>query len=164
MYLPANAVRALGTLRLRAALLDRACVISRQRFLDHRGRELLDVDLPAFWGATGPCAAIGHRGLHELLRAGILVRLGTTVTALDDQGPLVRAVFADGSTGYRSDFAAQPVTWPSQGGPAPPVATTTARIWPAGPVPSVSGRSMTGASHAQPRGRRAGPSRGDGGR
>jgi 2-polyprenyl-6-methoxyphenol hydroxylase-like FAD-dependent oxidoreductase len=99
LYLPANAVRALGALGLRAALLDRACVITRQRFLDHRGHELLDVDLPAVWGATGPCAAISHRGLHEILRQGIPVRRGTTVTALDDLGPLVRAVFDDGSTG-----------------------------------------------------------------
>jgi FAD-dependent urate hydroxylase len=99
MYLPANAVRALGSLGLQAALLERARVITRQRFLDHRGRELLDVELPAVWGTTGPCAAISHRGLHELLREGIPVRLGRTVTALDDQGPVVRADFDDGSTG-----------------------------------------------------------------
>lgn len=99
MYLPANSVRALGALGLQAALLDRAYVITQQRFLDHHGRVLLDMDLPTVWGATGPCAAISHRGLHELLREGIPVRLGTTVTALDEQGPLVRAVFDDGSTG-----------------------------------------------------------------
>jgi 2-polyprenyl-6-methoxyphenol hydroxylase-like FAD-dependent oxidoreductase len=99
LYLPANSVRALAALGLQAALLDRACVITRQRFLDHHGNELLDVDLPAVWGATGPCAAISHRGLHELLREGIPIRLGTTVTALDGQGPRVRAVFDDGSTG-----------------------------------------------------------------
>jgi 2-polyprenyl-6-methoxyphenol hydroxylase-like FAD-dependent oxidoreductase len=99
MYLPANSVRALGALGLQAALLGRACVITRQRFLDHRGRELLEVDLSAVWGATGPCAAISRRGLHEVLREKIPVRLGTTVTALDDQGPLVHAVFDDGSAG-----------------------------------------------------------------
>jgi 2-polyprenyl-6-methoxyphenol hydroxylase-like FAD-dependent oxidoreductase len=97
MYLPANAVRALGVLGLRAALLDRACEITRQRFLDHRGRLLLDVDLPAVWGPAGPCVAISHHQLHELLREGIAVRLGTTVTALEEHGPLVRAVFDDGS-------------------------------------------------------------------
>jgi 2-polyprenyl-6-methoxyphenol hydroxylase-like FAD-dependent oxidoreductase len=74
-------------------------VITRQRFLGHRGRELLDVDLPAVWGATGPCVAISHRGLHELLREAIPVRLGATVTALKEHGPLVCAVFDDGSTG-----------------------------------------------------------------
>jgi 2-polyprenyl-6-methoxyphenol hydroxylase-like FAD-dependent oxidoreductase len=99
VYLPANSVRALGALGLQAALLDRACQITRQRFLNHRGRLLLDVDLPAVWGATGPCAAISHRGLHQLLCEGIPVRLGRTVSALDARGPLVRAVFDDGSTG-----------------------------------------------------------------
>jgi 2-polyprenyl-6-methoxyphenol hydroxylase-like FAD-dependent oxidoreductase len=99
MYLPANSVRALGALGLQAALLGRACVITRQRFLDHRGRELLEVDLSAVWGATGPCTAISRRGLHEVLREKIPVRLGTTVTALDDHGPLVHAVFGDGSAG-----------------------------------------------------------------
>jgi 2-polyprenyl-6-methoxyphenol hydroxylase-like FAD-dependent oxidoreductase len=34
MYLPANAVRALGTLGLQAALLDRACVITRHEFAE----------------------------------------------------------------------------------------------------------------------------------
>jgi FAD binding domain len=91
MYLPASSVRALGALGLQAALPGRACVITRQRFLDHPGRELVEVDLSAVWSATGPCAAIGRRGLHQILREGIPVRLGTTVTALDDQGRPGRA-------------------------------------------------------------------------
>ena len=99
MYLPANSVRALGALGLRAALLDRACEIRRQRFLDHRGRVLLDVDLPAFWGPGERCAAISHGALHELLREGIPVRLGTTVTSLHEDGPMVAATFDDGSSG-----------------------------------------------------------------
>jgi 2-polyprenyl-6-methoxyphenol hydroxylase-like FAD-dependent oxidoreductase len=99
VYLPANSVRALGALGLQAVLLERACEITRQRFLNYRGRVLLEVDLPAVWGGTGPCAAISHRGLHQLLCEGILVRLGTTVTALEARGPLVGAVFDDGSTG-----------------------------------------------------------------
>jgi 2-polyprenyl-6-methoxyphenol hydroxylase-like FAD-dependent oxidoreductase len=99
VYLPANSVRALAALGLQAALLDSACEITRQRFLDHRGRALAGVDLPAVWGGTGPCAAIGHHDLHEPLREEIPVRLGITVTALEERGPLVRAVFDDGSTG-----------------------------------------------------------------
>lgn len=99
MYLPANAVRALGQLGLEGALRDRATVIDRQRFLDHRGRLLLDVDLAGVWGATGPCLAIEHRELHELLREGIAVRLGTTITAVDDEGSRVGATFDDGSSG-----------------------------------------------------------------
>ncbi len=98
MYLPANSVRALGALGLQAALLERAYEITRQRFLDHRGRLLLEVDLPAVWGAAGPCAAISHRDLHEILCEGMPVRSGTTVTALHGDGPLVGAVLDDGTT------------------------------------------------------------------
>jgi 2-polyprenyl-6-methoxyphenol hydroxylase-like FAD-dependent oxidoreductase len=99
MYLPANSVRALGSLGLQGPLLDHAYGIKRQLFLDQRGRVLLDVDLRGVWGATGPCVAISHRALHELLREGIAIRLGITVTALDDDGSAVQATFADGSTG-----------------------------------------------------------------
>jgi 2-polyprenyl-6-methoxyphenol hydroxylase-like FAD-dependent oxidoreductase len=98
MYLPANSVGALATLGLEAALHDRAYEIRHQVFLDQRGRVLLNVDLRDVWGAIGPCVAISHRALHELLREGIAVRLGTTVTALDDQGSSVRATFVDAST------------------------------------------------------------------
>jgi 2-polyprenyl-6-methoxyphenol hydroxylase-like FAD-dependent oxidoreductase len=98
MYLPANSVRAMSSLGLQAPLLDRAYEIQRQLFLDQRGRVLLDVDLSGVWGATGPCVAISHRALHELLREGLAVRLGMTVTALDEDGSRVRATFADGST------------------------------------------------------------------
>jgi 2-polyprenyl-6-methoxyphenol hydroxylase-like FAD-dependent oxidoreductase len=98
MYLPANAVRALGDLGLEAALRGRANEIRRQRFLDHRGRRLLDVDLAAVWGTTGPCLAIEHDDLHEILRDGIPVRLDTTITALQDEGLQTRAAFSDGSS------------------------------------------------------------------
>ena len=99
VYLPANAVRALGALGLGAEVLDRTCRITRQLFLDQQGRRLLDVDLQEVWGATAPCVAVSHRDLHEVLGDGIPVRAGTTVTALDEQGPRVHAVLDDGSTG-----------------------------------------------------------------
>ena len=98
MYLPANAVRALGDLGLEAALCDRAVEIGRQRFLDQRGRPLLDVDLATVWGKTGPCLAIEHRDLHEILRDGVPVRLDTTITALQDDGSQTRAALSDGSS------------------------------------------------------------------
>lgn len=99
MYLPANSVRALRALGLSAELSARAHEITRQRFLDDRGRVLLDVDLPDVWGASAPCIAISHRDLHEILREGIAVRLGTTLTSLRQEGPVVHGVFKDGSTG-----------------------------------------------------------------
>jgi 2-polyprenyl-6-methoxyphenol hydroxylase-like FAD-dependent oxidoreductase len=80
-------------------LRDRGCEINRQRFLDHRGDVLLDVDLPGLWGLAAPCVAISHGGLHEILREGIAVRFGKKLTALRQDGPCVRAVFEDGETG-----------------------------------------------------------------
>ena len=68
MYLPANAVRAIGELGLAAGLAERAHRISQQRFLDQRGRVLMEVDLDDVWGATGPCLALPHADLHDLLR------------------------------------------------------------------------------------------------
>jgi 2-polyprenyl-6-methoxyphenol hydroxylase-like FAD-dependent oxidoreductase len=99
VYLPANAVRALSALGLGAEILDRACHVTRQRFLDIRGRVLLEVDLSAFWGSTGPCVALSHRDLHEVVGEGIPVRTGTTVTVLSEQGPRMLAVLDDGTSG-----------------------------------------------------------------
>jgi 2-polyprenyl-6-methoxyphenol hydroxylase-like FAD-dependent oxidoreductase len=98
VYLPANAVRAIGAVGLATQLAERAHRISQQRFLDQRGRELMEVELADVWGSTEPCVALSHADLHALLAAHIPVRLGTTVTALDGQGPRVEAAFDDGST------------------------------------------------------------------
>ena len=68
---------------LAAGLAERAQRISQQRFLDQRGRVLMEVDLDDVWGATGPCLALPHADLHDLLQAGIPVSRGSTVTDLD---------------------------------------------------------------------------------
>ena len=85
VYLPANAVRAIGELGLGGGLAERACRVSQQRFLDQRGRVLMEVDLNDVWGATGPCLALPHADLRELLEAGVPVRRGATITDLDDR-------------------------------------------------------------------------------
>jgi FAD-dependent urate hydroxylase len=97
MYLPANSVRALDRLGLQQRVLERAQQIERQRFLDHRGRLLLEAEMAGVWGSTGPCLALGRRELHEVLRDGIAVRLATPVATLHAEGPRVHTVFADGS-------------------------------------------------------------------
>jgi 2-polyprenyl-6-methoxyphenol hydroxylase-like FAD-dependent oxidoreductase len=98
MYLPANSVRALDRLGLRAPVLDRARTIDNQRFLDHRGRLLFDVELSAVWGLTGSCLALSRSDLHQVLRAGTDVRQGLTVTALREDGPRIDADFSDRTT------------------------------------------------------------------
>ncbi len=99
MYLPGNSLRALGALGLQERVQECGYEIQRQLFLDRRGSVLLDVDLHAVWGTTGPCMAIGRRELHEILREGIDVRMGTTVTSLEQDDSRVHAIFDDGSNG-----------------------------------------------------------------
>jgi 2-polyprenyl-6-methoxyphenol hydroxylase-like FAD-dependent oxidoreductase len=103
LYLPGNAVRALGQLGIGAALADHANTIRRQRLLDHRGRLLADIDVDRVWDGVGACVAIHRAALHEVLRdatADVPVRLGTSVTDLQD-GEAVQVTFSDGSTaGY----------------------------------------------------------------
>lgn len=98
MYLPANSVRALDRLGLQQPVLERAQQIVRQRFLDHRGRLLLDAELAGVWGSTGPCLALGRRELHEVLRDGIAVRLAMPVVTIRREEARVHAVFTDGSS------------------------------------------------------------------
>ena len=99
MYLPGNAVRALAELGIGAAVSARANPIGRQRFLDHRGRRLAEVDVARFWTGVGPCLATSRTALHEALReatAAAPIRLGTAVTDVEtDAVPRVR--FSDGS-------------------------------------------------------------------
>jgi 2-polyprenyl-6-methoxyphenol hydroxylase-like FAD-dependent oxidoreductase len=100
LYLPANAVRALGELGIGAEVPARAQPIERQRILDHRGRVLADIDVGRFWEGVGGCVAIPRAALHEVLlesTAGLPVRLGTSVTGIDD-GAAPRVSFSDGSS------------------------------------------------------------------
>jgi 2-polyprenyl-6-methoxyphenol hydroxylase-like FAD-dependent oxidoreductase len=99
LYLPANGVRALRRLGLDDAVRGRGCVIPRQRMLDHRGRLLLDVGLDEIWGESGICLAVSRNDLHEVLRAGTAIRLGTTVETVREETAAVRVRLSDGSTG-----------------------------------------------------------------
>jgi FAD-dependent urate hydroxylase len=100
MYLPANAVRALGALGLQDAVAAQAAgPFPHQRLLDHRGRRLADIDLQQLWGNVGPCLALPRATLHQLLRQGVPVRLGRTIGSLDHLDGPVQVRFDDGSRG-----------------------------------------------------------------
>ena len=96
LYLPGNAVRGLGELGIGPAVAARANPIGRQRFLDHRGRRLADIDVDRFWDGVGRCLAINRAALHEVLReanAETPIRLGTAVTDVEDgAAPRVRLI------------------------------------------------------------------------
>jgi FAD-dependent urate hydroxylase len=98
LYLPGNSVRAAGALGIGGGLMERAAAISCQRFLDHRGRLLFEVELPSFWGGVGPCVGIARSDLHELLREGVEVRLAAEVadSAVGDLRAWDLVVAADG--------------------------------------------------------------------
>jgi FAD-dependent urate hydroxylase len=96
IYLPANGARALRALGLERAVADRGAEIGRQRVLDPRGRALVDVDLHRFWGDVGPCLALHRAELHQVLREGVAVALGTGVRALERVDGPVQVTFDDG--------------------------------------------------------------------
>jgi 2-polyprenyl-6-methoxyphenol hydroxylase-like FAD-dependent oxidoreductase len=94
LYLPGNAVRALRALGVE----PQGHEIPRQRFCDHRGRLLFEVDVARLWAGVGPCLAMHRADLHALLReaAGdVPVRRGLTVARIE--GPAVE--LSDGSGG-----------------------------------------------------------------
>ena len=71
LFLPGNAVRALGELGLLEALLERSHPIAYQRFCDENGRQLNVVDTQDFWGDVAPCRSMKRSTLWHLLRDGI---------------------------------------------------------------------------------------------
>jgi FAD-dependent urate hydroxylase len=100
MYLPGNAARALRALGLEARVAARAVEIARQRFYDHHGRLLFEVDVGALWSGVGPCLALHRAELHELLleTAGdVPIRIGLAVERLAQRDGIVSVDFSDGT-------------------------------------------------------------------
>jgi FAD-dependent urate hydroxylase len=96
IYLPGNAARALRALGLEAQVASRAVEIARQRFCDHRGRLLFEVDAAELWAAVGPCLALRRAELHKILRdaAGdVPIRIGLALECLAQHNGIVSVVF-----------------------------------------------------------------------
>jgi FAD-dependent urate hydroxylase len=102
MYLPGNAARALRELGLEARVASRAIGIPRQRFCDHRGRLLCEVDVAGLWATVGPCLAVHRAELHALLREaakGVPMRLGLAVERIAQREGVVSVEFGDATSG-----------------------------------------------------------------
>ena len=102
IYLPGNAARALRVLGLEAQVASRAVEIARQRFYDHHGKLLCEVDVAELWAAVGPCLAVHRAELHRLLReaAGdVPIRIGLAVKRLAQRDGIVSVEFSDGTSG-----------------------------------------------------------------
>jgi FAD-dependent urate hydroxylase len=101
MYLPGNAARAMRALGLEPQVASRAIEIQRQRFFDHRGRLLCDVDVAELWAGVGPCLALPRAELHTLLReaAGeVPIRVGLAVERIAQRDGTVPVEFSDGTS------------------------------------------------------------------
>ena len=102
MYLPGNAARALRAFGLEAQVASRAVAIAHQRFYDHNGRLLCEVDVAELWAAVGPCLAVHRAELHALLReaAGeVPIRFGLAVERVAQRDGAVSVGFGDGTSG-----------------------------------------------------------------
>jgi len=98
VYLPGNAARALRGLGLESAVAEHGAVIDRQRFCDHRGRLLSEIDVANLWGDVGPCLAVHRADLHEILASHgepVPVRMGRTVRRLSQHDGTVAVGFSD---------------------------------------------------------------------
>ncbi|GAA4450231.1 FAD-dependent monooxygenase [Phytohabitans houttuyneae] len=101
IYLPGNAMRALRELDLDAPVRPCGEVVTRQRFLDARGRQLCEVDLATLWDGVGECRALPRADLHRVMLSGAggAVRHETEVTCVDVvAGESAKVEFGDGST------------------------------------------------------------------
>ena len=102
VYLPGNATRALRALGLDAQVACRSVEIPRQRFYDHRGRLLCELDVAELWRPVGPCLAIHRAELHELLLEAtgqVPIRLGRTVDRVTQRDGIVSVECSDGTSG-----------------------------------------------------------------
>jgi FAD-dependent urate hydroxylase len=102
MYLPGDAARALRVLGLEAQVASRAVEIVRQRFHDHHGRLLCEVDVAELWAAVGPCLAVHRAELHAVLREAtgdVPIRIGLAVERLAQRDGTVSVAFSDGTSG-----------------------------------------------------------------
>jgi FAD-dependent urate hydroxylase len=98
IYLPGNAMRALGVLGLDSAVAERGSLITHQRLCDHRGRLLADIDVAALWGNVGPCLALHRADLHEVLASHgepVSARMGLSVQHLSQHDDTVTVEFGD---------------------------------------------------------------------
>jgi FAD-dependent urate hydroxylase len=102
IYLPGNTVRALTARGLESAVAERAALITHQRFCNHRGNVLTEVDLGLLWGDVGPCLALHRAALHAVLASHgdhLQVQMGRSLHRLDQQADTVTVEFDDLSVG-----------------------------------------------------------------
>jgi 2-polyprenyl-6-methoxyphenol hydroxylase-like FAD-dependent oxidoreductase len=102
--LQGNALKAFKAVGIYDRLAERGFPFSHLRLKTADGHVIAEIPTPPMGGADLPGTMGAVRGdiadvlADEVVRAGVDVRLGTTVTELDDRGDCVVATLSDGST------------------------------------------------------------------
>jgi 2-polyprenyl-6-methoxyphenol hydroxylase-like FAD-dependent oxidoreductase len=99
IYLPGNALRALGDLGVADQVRESGRVNRRRRYLTASGRTLFEIDVDRYWGEVGPALGAHRHNLHRALLGAakeVPIHLGTTVTDLDDEGGKLTVTLGDG--------------------------------------------------------------------
>ena len=102
MYLPGNALRALRVLQVDADVRAQGAPIETQRFCDHRGRLLNEIDVASVWRSAGGCVAVHRAELHGALRKvtdASRVRMGATLSSISQTSSAVTVQLSDGTLG-----------------------------------------------------------------
>ncbi len=97
-----NGMRMMHALGIGSSIERGGWVNRRWCFCDQRGEVLCETDLEMLWADVGPWVAIKRTKLHEVLAAGasaVPVRLGMSVTSLNQDGERALVGFGDGSVG-----------------------------------------------------------------
>ncbi len=101
MYLPGNAVRALDRLGMLPRVREVAAPIDRQRIFNSSGKLINEIDLKSFWQACGGCLSLSRAALQGVLGDMVgegIVRSGTALDRIQQDGACVNVTFSDGST------------------------------------------------------------------
>ena len=91
---------ALARLGLADAVVARGDIVRRRRVYDDRGRPLIDFDEAGLWRDVAPPVALHRAELHRILvdgAAGVPIRTGLGVAAIDEAGGRASVRFDDGS-------------------------------------------------------------------
>lgn len=97
IYLPGNAMRALGDLGVADQVVAAGRVNRRRRYLTAGGRVLFEVDVERFWRGVAPPVGVHHTGLHTALLGDLPnVRADISLVGLRQHADGVEVTLSDG--------------------------------------------------------------------
>lgn len=100
MYLPGNAVRALGQLGVIDRVCEMAPAIDVQRIFDSRGGLLNQIDLASFWRQCGGCLSLSRTALQRILKDALTetpIRYDLSIASIHQDATDALVTFNDGT-------------------------------------------------------------------